>query len=42
MNREIVRTLVECYGGVWRTSQGSIMPVYDGRDNLYTVEPIPR
>ena len=41
VNRDIVRTLVECYSGVWRTSAGSIMPVYDGRDNLYTVEPIP-
>ena len=27
VNREIVRTMVECYSQVWRTSAGSIMPV---------------
>ena len=41
VNREIVRTMVESYTQVWRTSAGSIMPVYDGRDNLYCTEPIP-
>ena len=42
VNREILAALVESYSGVWRTSAGSIMPVYDGRDKLYTAEPLPR
>lgn len=41
VNREIVRTMVESYTQVWRTSAGTIVPVYDGRDNLYTMEPVP-
>ena len=41
VNRDILRTLIDCYSGIWRTSAGAICPVYDGRDNLYTTEPIP-
>lgn len=41
VNREIIRTMVDAYPQVWRTSAGPILPVYDGRDNLYTVEPVP-
>ena len=25
---------------VWRTSSGPVLPVYDGRDSLYTSEPV--
>ena len=42
VNRDVLKTLVDCYSGVWRTSAGSIMPVYDGRDKLYTVVLIPK
>jgi len=41
VNRDIVRTMVDAYASVWRTSAGPILPVYDGRDNLYTMEPVP-
>jgi len=41
VNREIVKTMVDAYTSIWRTSAGSILPVYDGRDSLYTIEPIP-
>jgi len=41
VNRDIVRTMVDAYNHVWRTSAGPILPVYDGRDNLYTMEPVP-
>ena len=34
VNREIVRTMVECYSQVWRTSAGSIMPVSSALDWL--------
>jgi len=41
VNRAIISRLVECNSGVWRNSAGAILPVYDGRDNLYTMTPIP-
>ena len=33
--------MVGAYASIWRTAAGPILPVYDGRDNLYTVEPVP-
>ena len=41
VNREIVRTMVNAYPQIWRTSAWPILPVYDGRDNLHTMEPVP-
>jgi len=41
VNREIVKTMVDAYTSIWRNSAGPIKPVYDGRDSLYTIEPIP-
>ncbi|XP_023346536.1 protein argonaute-1 isoform X2 [Eurytemora carolleeae] len=41
VNREIVKTMVDAYTAIWRTSMGPILPVYDGRESLYTIEPIP-
>jgi len=41
VNREIVATMVEAYSQVWRTAAGPLLPVYDGRDSMYTSEPVP-
>ena len=41
INREIVKTMVEGYSQVWRTSEGPLLPVYDGREGLFTASPVP-
>merc|ERR1719430_2791446 len=33
--------MVEAYSQVWRTSAGPLLPVYDGRDSMFTSEPVP-
>lgn len=37
MNREIIETMVHAYGKIF----GSLKPVFDGRNNLYTRDPLP-
>lgn len=37
MNREIVETMVHCYNKIF----GALKPVFDGRNNLYTRDPLP-
>lgn len=37
MNREIVETMVNCYNKIF----GALKPVFDGRNNLYTRDPLP-
>ena len=41
VNRAIISRLVECNSALFRTSMGPIFPVYDGKENLYTITPIP-
>ncbi|NP_001095931.1 protein argonaute-2 [Bombyx mandarina] len=37
VNREIVETMVHCYNKIF----GALKPVFDGRNNLYTRDPLP-
>ncbi|XP_026320233.1 protein argonaute-2 isoform X1 [Hyposmocoma kahamanoa] len=37
VNREIVETMVNCYNKIF----GALKPVFDGRNNLYTRDPLP-
>lgn len=37
VNREIIETMVHAYGKIF----GSLKPVFDGRNNLYTRDPLP-
>ncbi|XP_014367039.1 protein argonaute-2 isoform X1 [Papilio machaon] len=37
VNREIVETMVHCYNKIF----GTLKPVFDGRNNLYTRDPLP-
>lgn len=37
VNREIVETMVHCYIKIF----GTLKPVFDGRNNLYTRDPLP-
>lgn len=37
MNREIIETMVHAYGKIF----GNLKPVFDGRNNLYTRDPLP-
>lgn len=37
VNREIVTVMVAAYGKIF----GSLKPVFDGRNNLYTRDPLP-
>jgi eukaryotic translation initiation factor 2C len=36
VNREIIDIMVRCYGKIF----GSLKPVFDGRNNMYTREPL--
>jgi eukaryotic translation initiation factor 2C len=37
VNREIIETMVQCYSKIF----GTLKPVFDGRSNLYTRDPLP-
>lgn len=37
VNREIIETMVKAYGKIF----GNLKPVFDGRNNLYTRDPLP-
>lgn len=37
VNRDIIETMVQCYGKIFTTKK----PVFDGRQNLYTRDPLP-
>lgn len=37
MNREIIETMVHAYSRIF----GNLRPVFDGRNNLYTKDPLP-